>query len=132
MLRRSLPGVGEVAGLLALMLLTDARRSARAGADGRAVPIAEQDRSLWSQDLIAEGTGLVTAAMSSRRLGPYQVQAAIAALHDEPGRAQDTDWRQLLALYALLERLDLSPMVTLNKAVATAMSKDPRPGSLSW
>ncbi|MGI8627658.1 MAG: RNA polymerase sigma factor [Geodermatophilaceae bacterium] len=128
MLRRSLPDDGEVAGLLALMLLTDARRPARASADGSAVPISEQDRRLWSQELIAEGTELVTTAMSRSRLGPYQVQAAIAALHDEPARAQDTDWIQILALYALLQRLDDSPMVTLNKAVATAMVQGPQAG----
>jgi len=128
MLHRSLPDEGEAAGLLALMLLTDARRPARAKSDGSAVPIAEQDRTLWSQALIEEGTDLVTDAMSRSRLGPYQVQAAIAALHDEPPRAQDTDWRQILALYAVLERLDESPMVTLNKAVATAMVAGPQAG----
>ena len=128
MLHRSLPDEGEAAGLLALMLLTDARRPARAKSDGSAVPIAEQDRTLWSQALIEEGTDLVTDAMSRSRLGPYQVQAAIAALHDESARAQDTDWRQILALYAVLERLDESPMVTLNKAVATAMVAGPQAG----
>ncbi len=128
MLHRSLPAQGEVTGLLALMLLTDARRPARADSDGSAVPIAEQDRNLWNRQLINEGTALVTGAMSHSLLGPYQVQAAIAALHDETARAEDTDWRQILALYALLQRLDDSPMVTLNKAVAMAMVVGPQAG----
>jgi RNA polymerase sigma factor (sigma-70 family) len=121
MAHRLLPENGEVAGLLALMLLTDARRPARTGPDGAAIPLAEQDRSRWNQDAIAEGIALVTDAMSRRTIGPYQVQAAIAAVHDEAARAEDTDWPQILALYQLLERLSDNPMVTLNHAVAAAM-----------
>jgi predicted RNA polymerase sigma factor len=124
MLRNRFPGDGEVAGLLALMLLTDARRAARTGADGLAVPLAEQDRGLWNRAAIAEGVSLVTAAMSRTRLGPYQLQAAIAAVHDEGPRAEDTDWPQILALYDLLERVEggrANPVVALNRAVAVAM-----------
>ncbi|MGH3364262.1 MAG: RNA polymerase sigma factor [Nocardioidaceae bacterium] len=128
MLHRALPGEGEVTGLLALMLLNDARRPARAGPDGSAIPIAEQDRGLWQKDLIAEGTALVTRAMTDTRLGPYQIQAAIAALHDEPLDTGDTDWPQILALYTLLEQFDDSPVVALNRAVATSMVLGPRAG----
>jgi RNA polymerase sigma factor (sigma-70 family) len=127
--RRLLPEEAEVAGLLALMLLTDARRPARAGDDGSLVPMAEQDRSRWDRSLIAEGVELVTAAMTRRELGPYQVQAAIAAVHGEAGRAEDTDWPQILGLYALLERMQGgNPMVALNRAVATAMVHGPAAG----
>jgi RNA polymerase sigma factor (sigma-70 family) len=122
------PDDGEVAGLLALMLLTDARRAARTRADGALVPLAEQDRSLWRQDEIAEGTALVTDALARTRVGPYQVQAAIAAVHAEAPRAQDTDWPQILALYELLEGMAPNPVVTLNHAVALAMVRGPRAG----
>ena len=126
-LHRTLPDDGEVAGLLALMLLTEARRGARVADDGSAVPIAEQDRDAWDRALIDEGTALVTRAMATSKLGRYQVQAAIAAVHDEAPTAADTDWLQILGLYALLERLDPSPMVTLNRAVAESMVLGPDP-----
>jgi RNA polymerase sigma factor (sigma-70 family) len=122
------PDDGEVAGLLALMLLTDARRAARTRLDGALVPLAEQDRSLWRQDEIDEGTGLVTDALARAPVGPYQVQAAIAAVHAEATRAQDTDWPQILALYQLLEGMARNPVVTLNHAVALAMVQGPRAG----
>jgi predicted RNA polymerase sigma factor len=102
------------------MLLTDARRPARTRSDGALVPLAEQDRGRWDQAAIAEGVALVTEALSRGRAGPYQVQAAIAALHDEAERAEDTDWPQILALYGVLDRLAPSPVVTLNQAVALA------------
>jgi len=127
-LRALLPEDGEITGLLALMLLTDARRSARSGPDGALIPLAEQDRGRWSSELIAEGVGLVTGALSQAALGPYQLQAAIAALHDEAAHAEDTDWRQILALYELLERSAPNPVVTLNRAVALAMVRGPRAG----
>jgi RNA polymerase sigma factor (sigma-70 family) len=127
-LRTLLPEDGEVTGLLALMLLTDARRLARSGPDGALIPLAEQDRGRWSAELITEGVGLVTQALSHTALGPYQLQAAIAALHDEAARAEDTDWRQILALYELLERSAPNPVVTLNRAVALAMVRGPRAG----
>ncbi|GGT88944.1 RNA polymerase sigma24 factor [Actinomadura livida] len=123
-----LPRDGEAAGLLALMLLTDARRPARTAADGSLVPLAEQDRGLWDRASIAEGTALVTRALARARLGPYQAQAAIAAVHAEAARAQDTDWPQIVALYELLERLDPGPVVRLNHAVAVAMARGPRAG----
>jgi RNA polymerase sigma factor (sigma-70 family) len=123
-----LPDDGEVAGLLALMLLTDARRPARTGADGSLIALAEQDRALWDRAAIEEGTALISAALAEATLGPYQLQAAIAAVHDEAPRAQDTDWPQILALYELLERVAPNPMVTLNHAVAVAMVRGPRAG----
>jgi RNA polymerase sigma factor (sigma-70 family) len=126
-LHRLLPGDGEVAGLLALMLLTEARRDGRTR-DGALVPLLEQDRRRWNRKLIAEGTALVSATLRDAPVGPYQIQAAIAALHAEADRPQDTDWPQILALYDLLERLDPSPVVTLNRAVATAMVHGPRAG----
>jgi predicted RNA polymerase sigma factor len=119
---------GEVSGLLALMLLTDARRSARIAADGALIPLAEQDRSRWDQGAIQEGVALITTSLAGAPLGPYQLQAAIAAIHDEAGRAEDTDWPQILALYELLERLSSGPMVTLNRAVALGMVHGPRAG----
>lgn len=125
---RLLPGDGEVAGLLALMLLTDARRATRTGADGSLVPLAEQERSRWDRAAIEQGVALVTDALSRTQLGPYQVQAAIAALHDEAPTADETDWPQILALYGLLERLAPNPIVTLNRAVALAMVEGPRAG----
>jgi RNA polymerase sigma factor (sigma-70 family) len=118
----------EVAGLLALMLLTDARRTARTRPDGSLVPLAEQDRRRWDSEAIAEGVRLVTGALSRAPLGPYQLQAAIAAVHDEAPRAEDTDWRQILGLYGLLEKVAPGPMVTLNRIVAVAMVHGPRPG----
>ena len=125
---RLLPGDGEVTGLLALMLLTDARRPARTRPDGSLVPLAEQDRTLWSANAIDEGVALVTGALQSGEVGPYQVQAAIAAVHDEAPTADDTDWEQILALYDVLERIAPNPMVTLNHAVAVAMVHGPRAG----
>jgi RNA polymerase sigma factor (sigma-70 family) len=123
-----LPGDGEVASLLALMLLTDARRPARTRADGSLVPLAEQDRSLWDREAIGEGVGLVERALAHGPLGPYRVQAAIAAVHAEAARAEDTDWREILALYELLERMAPNPMVTLNRAVAMGMARGPVAG----
>ena len=127
-LHRLLPEDGEVAGLLALMLLTDARRPARTRPDGSLVPLAEQDRSRWDAGAVAEGVALVTGTLARAPLGPYQLQAAIAAVHDEAARAEDTDWRQILVLYELLERVAPSPVVTLNHAVAVAMVRGPRAG----
>ncbi|MQY06566.1 RNA polymerase sigma factor [Actinomadura macrotermitis] len=123
-----LPGDGEVAGLLALMLLTDARRDARSGPGGALVPLAEQDRSAWDRAAIAEGAALITDALTWSPPGPYQLQAAIAAVHAEAPRAEDTDWPQVLALYRLLARIAPNPMVTLNAAVAVAMVEGPRAG----
>jgi predicted RNA polymerase sigma factor len=126
--RELLPDDGEVAGLLALMLLTHARRAARTDADGNLVPLDEQDRSLWDHDQIAEGVALVSAALTRSRPGPYQLQAAIAAVHDEAERAADTDWPQILALYDVLLRVEPGPVVELNRAVAVAMVHGPREG----
>jgi RNA polymerase sigma factor (sigma-70 family) len=126
--QRLLPDDGEVAGLLALMLLTDARRSARTGADGSLIPLAEQDRARWDRGSIEEGIALVTDALSRTPLGPYQLQAAIAAVHAEAARAEETDWPQIVALYGVLERISLNPVVTLNHAVAIAMVRGPRAG----
>jgi RNA polymerase sigma factor (sigma-70 family) len=128
MLHELLPADGEVRGLLALMLLTEARSAARTDANGDLVPLTEQDRSLWDRTLIDEGIALVTEAMRGSELGPYQLQAAIAALHDEAPTAADTDWPQILALYDILERASDNPMVTLNHAVATAMVHGPHAG----
>jgi predicted RNA polymerase sigma factor len=127
-LHRLVPGDGEVAGLLALMLLTDARRPARTAPDGSLVPLSEQDRTLWDADAIAEGVALVTRALSNGPLGPYQLQAAIAAVHDEAPSAEATDWAQILALYTVLERTAPNPMVALNRAVALAMVRGPAAG----
>jgi RNA polymerase sigma factor (sigma-70 family) len=127
-LRRLLPDDGEVAGLLALMLLTDARRLARTRPDGSLIPHAEQDRSRWNRESINEGITLITDALARTPLGPYQLQAAIAAVHAEAERAEDTDWPQIVRLYQLLERLAPNPMVTLNQAVAVAMVDGPRAG----
>ncbi|MFC6007307.1 RNA polymerase sigma factor [Angustibacter luteus] len=123
-----LPDDGEVAGLLALMLLTDARRPARTTAAGALVPLADQDRSLWRRPLIDEGVALITKTLSSKAVGPYQVQAAIAAVHDEAPTAAETDWRQIVVLYDLLERLSPNPVVSLNRAVAVAMAGSPTDG----
>ncbi len=127
-LRALLPQDGEVAGLLALMLLTDARRAARTGADGELIPLDEQDRTLWDQGLIAEGVALISDTLSRGSIGSYQLQAAIAAVHDEAQRAGDTDWPQILALYGLLKRMADNPMVTLNHAIAAAMVHGPAVG----
>jgi len=125
---RLLPDDGEVAGLLALMFLTDGRRPARTGPEGELIPLAEQDRSRWDQASIRAGTALVTNALTDAPLGPYQLQAAIAAVHAEAARAEDTDWRQIAALYDVLARLAPSPVVTLNQAVAVAMVRGPQAG----
>jgi RNA polymerase sigma factor (sigma-70 family) len=116
-----LPDDGEIAGLLALMLLTEARSAARTGPGGVLVPLAEQDRGRWDAAAIAEGTTLITDALATRPLGPYQVQAAIAAVHAEAPSAEATDWPQILALYEILERLAPNPVATLNRAVAVGM-----------
>ena len=128
MLHRLLPEDGEVAGLLALMLLTDARRSARIDEDGSLVPLAEQDRRRWDRAAITEGSTLVAEALARAPVGPYQIQAAIAAVHGEATRAEDTDWRQIAALYALLDRPGANPVVQLNRAVAVAMVDGPAAG----
>lgn len=109
-------------------LLTDARRHARTGPDGALVPLAEQDRTLWDRDAIAEGIALVTDALSRGAVGAYQLQAAIAAVHDEAARAEDTDWPQIVALYGLLLRMSDNPMVALNHAIAVAMVEGPAAG----
>ncbi|MFJ2030234.1 RNA polymerase sigma factor [Streptosporangium sp. NPDC087985] len=116
-----LPDDCEVAGLLALMLLTDARRPARTDAGGTPIPLAEQDRSRWDGTAVAEGVALITATLARGAVGPYQLQAAIAAVHDEATTAEETDWPQILALYGLLERMSDNPVVSLNRAVAAAM-----------
>jgi RNA polymerase sigma factor (sigma-70 family) len=125
---RLLPQESEVAGLLALMLLIDARRPARTRADGTLVPLAEQDRSRWDGAMIDEGLALITEALPKGPTGPYQVQAAINAVHDEAKDAADTDWAQILALYGVLERLSDNPMVHLNHAIAAAMVHGPERG----
>jgi predicted RNA polymerase sigma factor len=122
------PDDAEVSGLLALMLLTDARRGARSDADGDIIPLHEQDRRLWDRQEIAEGVALISAALGRGAVGPYQLQAAVAAVHDEAERAEDTDWPQILALYGLLERMSDNPMVRLNRAIAVAMVHGPRQG----
>jgi predicted RNA polymerase sigma factor len=122
------PGDPELAGLLALMLLTDARRMARTSAVGELIPLAQQDRALWDQQEISEGVALLSATLPRGSVGPYQLQAAIAALHDEAARAEDTDWPQILALYDLLGRMSDNPMVTLNRAIAAAMVHGPTKG----
>jgi RNA polymerase sigma factor (sigma-70 family) len=125
---RLLPADGEVASLLALMLLTDSRRAARTGPGGELIPLDEQDRARWDRALIAEGTALASAAVGGATLGPYQLQAAIAATHANAERAPDTDWHQVHALYKILERIAPNPMVTLNRAVALAQTRGPRAG----
>ena len=124
----ALPEDPELTGLLALMLLTDARRPARTGTDGELVPLAEQNRSRWSRVLIAEGVALITVALRQSHLGEYQMQAAIAAIHDQAPRYVDTNWAEIASLYVLLERLTGNPMVTLNRAVAEAMVHGPSVG----
>jgi RNA polymerase sigma factor (sigma-70 family) len=125
---RLLPAHGEAAGLLALLLLTDARRAARTGPDGEIIPLDEQDRTLWDRAAIREGVELITRTLSRGAVGAYQIQAAIAAVHDEAERAEATDWPQILALYDVLQRLSDNPMVTLNRAVAAAMVHGPQTG----
>lgn len=128
MLHERLPGESEVAGLLALMLLTDARRAARIAADGALVPLPEQDRSLWDQRLIAEGIELVEAALPVGPIGPFQLQAVVAAVHAEAPDADDTDWAQIEVLYRMLINVAPGPMVRLNHAVAVAMVDGPKAG----
>lgn len=123
-----LPHDGEVAGLLALMLLTDARRDARTGPGGELIPLDEQDRTRWDRDAIVEGVALVSQALSRGAVGPYQIQAAIAAVHDEAAHVEDTDWPQILALYELLRHMSDNPMVALNHAIAAAMVRGPEHG----
>jgi predicted RNA polymerase sigma factor len=123
-----LPDDGEVSGLLALMLLTDARRTARTGPEGELIALTQQDRSLWDQKEISEGIALLTATLPKRSVSSYQLQAAIAAVHDEAARAADTDWPQILALYDLLKRMSDNPMVMLSHAIAVAMVHGPSAG----
>jgi RNA polymerase sigma factor (sigma-70 family) len=123
-----LPDDAEVGGLLALMLLTDARSAARMGTDGETVPLPKQDRTLWDQSKISEGVALLTAVLAKGAIGPYQLQAGVAAVHDEAARAKDTDWPQILALYELLQRMSDNPMVMLNRAIAAAMVHGPSKG----
>jgi RNA polymerase sigma factor (sigma-70 family) len=125
---RLLPHTGEVAGLLALMLLTDARRAARTRPDGSLVPLAEQERSRWNRAAIEEGARLVADALARSPVGPYQLQAAIAAVHAEAESADATDWREILGLYEILARISPNPMTALNHAVARAMVDGPRAG----
>ena len=128
LLHRLLPTEGEVAGLLALTLLTDARRTARTGADGSLIPLDEQRRDLWDADAIDEGQTILTTTLGRGPVGPYQLQAAIAALHDEAADAEDTDWPQILALYDILTRIAPGPIVTLSRAVALAHVHGPHAG----
>jgi predicted RNA polymerase sigma factor len=128
MVHAQLPEDGEVTGLLALMLLTHARRAARTTADGNLVPLDEQDRTKWDRGLIDEGTELVKASLAGPALGPYQLQAAIAATHDDAATAQETNWPQVHALYLILERIAPNPMVTLNRAIALAETEGPLAG----
>jgi predicted RNA polymerase sigma factor len=122
------PDDTEVAGLLALMLLTDARRAARTGPNGELIPLPEQDRSLWDRQQIEEGISILSSALPKGAVGPYQLQAAIAAVHDEAERAEETDWPQILALYELLKKMSDSPMIVLNHAIAAAMVHGARQG----
>ena len=129
LLRRLLPHDAETAGLLALMLLTDARRAARVAPDGALIPLAEQDRGRWDRALIDEGSALIEQTLATTTaLGPYQLQAAIAAVHDEATALADTDWTEILALYELLAQVSPGPMVSLGKAVAVAMVHGPAAG----
>jgi RNA polymerase sigma factor (sigma-70 family) len=128
MVHRMLPDDPEVAGLLALMLLLDARRPARTGPSGELVPLPEQDRGRWDRALVAEGAAMLAAAIGRGAVGEYQLQASIAAVHDRAARAEDTDWPQILALYELLDRMTGNPVVTLNRAVAAAMVHGPEAG----
>ena len=123
-----LPDDPEVAGLLALMLLDDARRPARTDANGELIPLPDQDRTRWDRASIAEGVAILDQAIGMGRVGEYQIQASIAAVHDRTARAEETDWRQILALYGLLEQVTGNPVVTLNRAVAAAMADGPAAG----
>jgi RNA polymerase sigma factor (sigma-70 family) len=127
-LHEALPDDSEVTGLLALMLLVHARHRARTAPDGSLIPMAEQDRSLWDRAVIDEGTALITTALPRGPTGPYQLQAAIAAVHDEAESTDTADWAQIAALYGVLLRLDDNPVVALNHAVAVAMATGPRAG----
>jgi RNA polymerase sigma factor (sigma-70 family) len=127
-LHHLVPEDAETAGLLSLMLLTDARRTARTGPDGELIPLTKQDRTLWDQTQISEGVALLTAALPKGSVGAYQLQAAIAAVHDEAARVEDTDWPQILVLYELLKRMSDNPMVALNHAIAAAMVHGPPKG----
>lgn len=122
------PDNTEVSGLLALMLLTDARSAARTGPNGELITLAQQNRALWDRQQIAEGIALLSTALPKGSVGPYQLQAAIAAVHDEAGCAEDTDWAQILALYELLKRMSDNPMIILNHAIAAAMVHGPKKG----
>lgn len=128
MLTQLMPDEPEAIGLLALMLLHDARRDARTSADGALVLLEDQDRSRWNRDQIREGSALVERALRMRRAGPYQLQAAIAAVHCAAGRFGDTDWPQIAALYGELLRVQPTPVVALNRAVAVAMAESPDAG----
>jgi RNA polymerase sigma factor (sigma-70 family) len=128
LVQRMLPDESEIGALLALMLLIDARRPARTDAAGELIPLAEQDRTLWDQELISEGVALLDNAMGKGSVGEYRLQAAIAAVHDRSRRADDTDWPQILALYGLLEQMTGNPIVTLNRAVAAGMAEGPSAG----
>ncbi len=128
MLHTQLPDDGEVTGLLALMLLTDARRDERTGVGGALVPLDEQDRARWDRALIVEGVGLLSGVLGRTPLGPYQLQAAIGAVHDEAPSAADTDWAEILELYELLDRIAPNPMATLNRVVAVAEVHGPDAG----
>jgi predicted RNA polymerase sigma factor len=128
MLHQLMPEEGEVAGLLALMLLTDARRAARTDEDGSLVQLDDQRRELWNSAQISEGIELLTRTLGKAPVGPYQLQAAIAAVHDEARTAEETDWPQILALYEVLEQVSPGPVVTLNRAVAVARVHGPRAG----
>lgn len=125
---RQLPDHAEAAGLLALMILTDARRAARTGPGGELIPLDEQDRTLWDRAAVREGVELISRTLALGAIGAYQLQAAIAAVHDEAAHAEDTDWSEILALYGLLERMSDNPVVTLNRAVACAMVSGPEAG----
>ncbi len=127
-IQAAVPEDPEAGGLLALMLLTDARRPARTGPGGELIPLAEQDRTRWDRDLIAEGVVLITGALGQGHAGEYQLQAAIAALHDQAASHTATDWPQILTLYDLLEAMTGNPMVALNRAVAAAMARGPSAG----
>jgi RNA polymerase sigma factor (sigma-70 family) len=127
-LHNLLPGDAEAGGLLALMLLTNARRKARTGPNEELIPLAKQDRTLWDQEEISEGVALITATLAKGSISAYQLQAAIAAVHSEAARAEDTDWPQILALYELLKHMSNNPMVLLNHAIATAMVRGPAEG----
>ena len=123
-----MPDDTEVTGLLALMLLTDARRDARSGPNGELIPLDEQDRSRWNHALIDEGVELISRTLPKGEIGAYQLQAAIAAVHDQAPRVEDTDWPQILALYEVMRRLSDNPMVSLNHAIASAMVHGPEAG----